>query len=571
MPNDTDKPLDFIRQAIREDLDAGRYDRVVTRFPPEPNAYLHIGHAKAIGINFSIAQDFAGHTNLRFDDTNPLTEEQRYIDAIREDVAWLGHRWQNECHASDYFGQLYEWAMMLTRAGLAYVDEQNPEQISQSRGTLKAPGTPSPHRDRPIEQNVELLERMRGGDFADGARVLRAKIDMAAPNMNLRDPIMYRVLHAQHPHVGNQWCIYPSYDWAHGQSDWVEGVTHSLCSLEFEDHRPLYDWFLDRLIELGATSPHAEYRPRQIEFARGNITYTIASKRRLIELMNAGHIADFDDPRTTTLRGMRRRGYTPQAIRRFWEEAGIAKRVNNIQFAKLEQVLRDDLNKKALRRMAVLDPIKLVITDYPEDMVEMMDAVNNPEDDAAGSRQVPFSRELFIERDDFMEDAPKKFFRLAPGREVRLRYGYWVTCTDVVKDDAGNIVELRCTHDPQTRGGDNPPPDAQGNVRKVKGTLHWVSAAHAIPAQVRLYDHLFTAENPLDAPDGGSWLDNVNTQSLRSVTAYCEPALAEATVGEHCQFERIGYFTPDPDGQPGRPVFNRTTTLRDSWAKQQSK
>ena len=568
MPNETDKPLDFIRQAIHEDLNAGRYDRVITRFPPEPNAYLHVGHAKAIGINFSIGQEFSGFTNLRFDDTNPLTEEQRYIDAIKKDIAWLGYSWKNECHASDYFGQLYEWAALLTENGLAYVDEQSADEIKATRGSLTEPGTASAYRDRPTDESLDLLARMKAGEFEDGSRVLRAKIDMAAPNMNMRDPIMYRLLHAEHPHVGNEWCIYPSYDWAHGQSDWIEGITHSLCSLEFEDHRPLYDWFVERLMELGAKSPNADYRPRQIEFARGNITYTIASKRRLLQLVDAGHIDGFDDPRTTTLRGMRRRGYPASALRRFWFEAGIAKRENNIEFAKLENIVRDELNRTALRRMAVLDPLKVVIADYPQDKVEMMDAVNNPEDDSAGVRQVPFTRELYIEREDFMEDAPKKFFRLAPGREVRLRYGYWVTCTDVVKDDAGQIVELHCTHDPQTRGGDNPPPDAEGKVRKVKDTLHWVSASQHVSAQVRLYNHLFTTENPLRTSGDGDWMENVNTQSCQTVTAFCEPALSQAGPGEPIQFERLGYFTADPTSTADALVFNRTTTLRDSWAKQ---
>jgi len=571
MPTDTDKPLDFIRQAVREDLDAGRYDRVVTRLPPEPNAYLHVGHAKAFFIDYLVAQDFGGKCNLRFDDTNPMREEQEYIDAIREDVRWLGIEWANECYASDYFDQLFDWACELVKAGRAYVDDQSVDEIRETRGTLSQPGTPSPYRDRPVDENLDLLNRMKAGDFEDGLRVLRAKIDMASTVINLRDPVMYRILHTAHPRTGDAWCIYPSYDCAHGQSDWIEGITHSLCSLEFVNHRPLYDWFLDRLIEIGCKSPNADYRPRQIEFARGNITYMVTSKRKLLELIDRGDVRDWDDPRLPTLRGMRRRGYTPDAIRQFWVEAGIAKRVNNIEFAKLETLLRGDLNQHALRRMAVLDPLKLVITDYPEDKVEMMDAVNNPEDESAGMRQVPFGRELFIEREDFMEDAPKKFFRLAPGREVRLRYGYWVTCTKVIKDDAGNIIELHCTHDPRTRGGDNPPPDSEGKVRKVKGTLHWVSAAHAVDAEVRLYEHLFTAKDPLDAADDGDWKDNVNHDSLSIVTAKCEPALGEAKAGEHFQFERIGYFVADPDTTAGNLVFNRTTTLRDSWAKQKGK
>ncbi len=566
----TESPRDFIRQAIADDLEAGRYDRpVVTRFPPEPNAFLHIGHAKAMGIDFHVAEEFGGRTNLRFDDTNPTREEQVYIDAIKDDVAWLGFAWSNECYASDYFPMLYDWAMAMTRAGLAYVDDQSAEQIRANRGTLTTPGTPSPYRDRPIDQSVTLLERMRAGEFPNGSRVLRAKIDMAAPNINLRDPVMYRIMHLPHPRTGDAWCIYPSYDWAHGQSDWIEGVTHSLCSLEFEDHRPLYDWFLDRLMEIGVTSPAAGYRPRQIEFARGNITYMVTSKRRLLELIERDYVTGWDDPRMPTLCGMRRRGMPPAAIKRFWAEAGVAKRVNNIEYARFEGIVRDELNRTAARRMAVLDPIRLVITNYPEDQVEHMAAVNNPEDEAAGRREVPFCRELFIEREDFLENPPKKYFRLAPGKEVRLRYAYWVTCTEVVKDDAGHIVELRCTYDPATRGGDNPPPDAEGKVRKVKGTLHWVSARHAIDAHVRLYEHLFTAENPLDVAAGEDWLNNVNHDSLTTVMAKAEPALADAEAGRTFQFERIGYFTVDPDSAAGEPIFNRTVTLKDTWAKMQ--
>jgi len=563
----------FIHDQIDMDLADGVYPHVRTRFPPEPNGYLHIGHAKAICINFSIAKKYGGQCNLRMDDTNPAKEEAEYIQSIQEDIRWLGFEWDNLYYASsDYFDTLYEWAGVLVDHGHAYVDDQNAEQIRDSRGTLKEPGKPSPFRDRTPKENREQLEAMRAGEVPDGQKVLRAKIDMAAPNMNLRDPVMYRVLHKPHPHVGDKWCIYPSYDWTHGQSDWMEGVTHSLCSLEFEDHRPLYDWFIDTLISCGVKSPACNYRPRQIEFARGNITYMTASKRLLLPMIERNVLAGWNDPRMPTLRGMRRRGYTPEAIRRFWDEAGVAKRVNNIEFAKLESVLRDDLNKKATRRMAVLDPIKVVITNYPEGEVEYMPAVNNPEDESAGSRDVPFARDLFIERDDFMEDPPKKFFRLGPGREVRLRYAYWITCTDVVKDDAGNIIELHCTYDPQTRGGDSPPPDADGNVRKVKGTLHWVSAGHAVDAEVRLYDHLFVKENPLEVEEGGDWIDNVNPDSLTVVHgAKLEPALAEAAPGEPIQFERLGYFTADRDATPQKPVFNRTATLRDTWAKMQQK
>ena len=552
----TETPTDFIRQAVEQDMATGRFQPpVITRFPPEPNAYLHVGHAKSIGINFGIAADFGGYTNLRFDDTNPTKEEQEYVDAIKEDVCWLGYEWKNECYASDYFDQLYEWAIVLIKKELAYVDDQTADQIRETRGTLTAPGTESSYRQRSVEENLDLFERMKAGEFPDGARVLRAKIDMASPNIVMRDPVVYRILHAHHHRTGDEWCIYPMYDFGHGQGDAIEGVTHSLCTMEFEHHRPLYEWFIEKL---------GIFPSRQIEFARGNITYMFTSKRRMLELIDGGYVTGFDDPRMPTLRGMRRRGYTPEAIRRFWDEAGIAKRVNNIEFAKLENVLRDDLNQRALRAMAVFDPLKVVVTNYPEEQAEEMDAVNNPEDVSAGSRKVPFSRELYIERDDFMEDPPKKFFRLAPGKEVRLRYGYWITCTDVVKDDAGNIVELRCTYDPQTRGG-NAPPDG----RKVKGTLHWVCARHAVDAEVRLYDHLFTAEDPTEAPEGGTWLDNINPDSLKIVTgAKLEPSLADAKPGTPYQFERVGYFCVDRrDAKPRALVFNRTVTLKDTWAK----
>jgi glutaminyl-tRNA synthetase len=553
--------LDFIRQAVLDDLESGRFQPpVTTRFPPEPNAYLHIGHAKAIGISYQIAQEHNGRFHLRFDDTNPTKEEQEFIDAIKEDMRWLGIDWgEHEYHASDYFDQLYEWAITLIKAGKAYVDDQTGEEIRQTRGTLTAPGVNSPHRDRTVEENLDLFERMKAGEFPDGTRVLRAKIDMAAPNVNMRDPVMYRILHAAHPRTGDAWCIYPMYDWAHGQSDSIERITHSLCSMEFEDHRPLYEWFIR---ELGI------FPSRQIEFARGNITYMFTSKRRMAELIEKGHVTGYDDPRMPTLRGMRRRGYTPEALMRFWSEAGVAKRENNIEFAKLEHCVREDLNRRALRRMAVLDPLKIVITNYPDDRVEEMEAVNNPEDPAAGTRMVPFCRELYIERDDFMEDPPKKFFRLGPGREVRLRSAYWITCQEVIKDAAGNVVELRCTYDPETRGGNSPP-----DGRKVKGTLHWVSARHAIDATVRLYEHLFTVEDPTDVPEGVDWLTNLNSDSLKEL-AGCklEPALAEAEPGVACQFERLGYFCLDNvDSKPGAPIFNRAITLKDSWAKVQKK
>ena len=567
-----DRPLNFVEQAIADDLDAGRYDRVITRFPPEPNGYLHIGHAKAICIDFGMAQRFrgrfadrvSGETNLRMDDTNPSKEEQEYIDSIIADVAWLGFKPDRLTHASDCFEQLYEWARLLIEHGRAYVDDQTAEQIRQTRGDLTTPGTPSPFRDRPPQESLDLFERMKQGEFPDGSRVLRAKIDMASPNMVLRDPTMYRILRQPHPRTGNTWCIYPMYDWAHGQCDWIEGVTHSLCSLEFKNNRPLYEWFIDRLAELGAYPPGVGYKSRQIEFARGNITFMMTSKRKLKRLVDEGHVRGWDDPRMPTLRGMRRRGYTPAAIRRFWDEAGVAKRENNIEFAKLENLQRDDLNKTALRRMAVLDPLKVVITNYPDDQVEMMAAPNNPEDESAGERAVPFSKVIYIEREDFMEDPPRKFFRLFPGGEVRLRCAYWITCQQVIKDDAGNITELRCTYDPETRGGNNPPPDAEGKTRKVKGTLHWVSADHALDAEVRLYEHLFAKEDPED----GELLENINPQSLQVVAdAKLEPALADAKPGDPIQFERLGYFTPDPDTTPDRLVFNRTLGLRDSWAK----
>lgn len=559
---DTPPTRDFIRQAIAEDLEAGRFQPpIVTRFPPEPNAYLHIGHAKAVGVSYGVAKEFGGRFHLRFDDTNPTKEEQEYIDAIKEDLRWLGIDWgEHEYHASDYFDQLYDWAIKLIQAGKAYVDDQTGDEIRAGRGSLTSPGTNSPFRDRPIEESLGLFKRMKAGEFPNGSRVLRAKIDMASPNLNMRDPIMYRILHEAHPRTGDTWCIYPMYDYAHGQSDSLENITHSLCSMEFEDHRPLYEWFIK---ELGI------FPTRQIEFARGNITYMFTSKRRMAELIDKGHVTGYDDPRMPTLCGLRRRGFTPEGIRQFWEEAGVAKRENNIEIAKLESVLRVGLNKTAPRRMAVLDPLKVVITNYPDGQVEEMDCINNPEDPDAGTRKVPFSSELYIEREDFMEDAPKKFFRLAPGKEVRLRSAYWIKCEEVIKDDTGNITELRCTYDPQTRGGGNPP-----DGRKVKGTLHWVSANHAIDAEVRLYGHLFNAEDPTTPPKGSDdWLDNINPESLKVLAgAKLEPALADAQPSVTVQFERMGYYCLDAvDAKPGSPVFNRTITLKDTWAKVQKK
>jgi len=560
-------PKDFLREAVAADLASGRYRKpIVTRFPPEPNAYLHIGHAKAICIDFGIAREFDGRTTLRYDDTNPTKEELEYIDAIREDVRWLGFEWNDERYASDYFDQLYEWAEKLIEAGLAYVDDQTGEQIRATRGTLTEPGTPSPFRDRSPTENVDLFRRMKAGEFGNGEKVLRAKIDMASPNLNLRDPVMYRILHATHPHVGDTWCIYPMYDWAHGQSDWIEGVTHSLCSMEFEDHRPLYEWFVDRLAERDAYPPGVDYKPRQIEFARGNITYMITSKRRLLELIEAGHVEGWDDPRMPTLRGLRRRGVPPEALKRFWTEAGVAKRSNNIEISKLDFCVRDYLNTVAERRMAVLRPLKVTITNYPQGESEMVEAINNPEDESAGTRQVPFSGELFIEQDDFMEEPVRKFKRLSPGAEVRLRYGYFITCDEVVKDDAGNIVELRCTYDPETRGGNAP------DGRKPKGTIHWVSAQHAVPAELRLYEHLFTAEDPTDAPEGGTWLDNVNPDSLEVLAeSRVEPSVSELPIGQTFQFERQGYFCLDPGSTDQKLVINRTIGLRDTWGKMQKK
>ena len=547
--------IDFIRQRVVADRAAGTDGgRVHTRFPPEPNGFLHIGHAKSICLNFGIAREFGGLCNLRFDDTNPIKEEQEYIDSIKTDVRWLGFDWQGrEFYASDYFGKLYEFAVALIEKGRAYVDDLSAEEIRLHRGTLTEPGRESPHRDRSVDENLDLFRRMRDGEFPDGSRVLRAKIDMASGNLNLRDPVMYRILRATHHRTGDDWCIYPMYDFAHGQSDSIEKITHSVCTLEFEDHRPLYDWFLD---EIGI------FHPQQIEFARLELTFTVLSKRKLIELVRDGVVSDWDDPRMPTISGYRRRGYTPEAIRRFCDLIGVAKTNSTVDLAQLEFCVREDLNKRAPRVMAVLDPLKVVLTNYPEKQVEQLEAINNPEDASAGTRDVPFSRELYIERDDFREDPPKKFFRLGPGREVRLRYGYFITCQDVVKNDAGEVVELYCTYDPETRGGNAP------DGRKVRGTIHWVSAEHAIDGTIRLYDHLFTKPDASDAPEGGSWRDNLNPHSLEEQTGCkLEPSLAGAEPGTRYQFERKGYFCVDPDSTPGKPVFNRTVTLRDSWAK----
>jgi glutaminyl-tRNA synthetase len=543
--------LDFIRTIITEDRAAGKNGgRVVTRFPPEPNGYLHIGHAKSICLNFGVAREFGGSCNLRFDDTNPTKEEVEYVDAIQDDVRWLGFTWDNLLFASDYFEQLYGFAEHLIRRGMAYVDSLSADEIRQHRGTLTQPGTESPFRARSVEENLDMFARMRAGEFEDGVHVLRAKIDMASPNINMRDPVLYRIRRAHHHRTGDAWCIYPMYDFAHPPSDALEHVTHSLCTLEFEDHRPLYDWLVENL--------PVPSRPRQIEFARLNLTYTVMSKRKLLELVQEGHVTGWDDPRMPTIVGMRRRGYTPEALRNFCDRIGVAKRENVVDVALLEHAVREDLNKRSPRLMAVLDPVRVVIENYPEGQVEEFEVANNPEDASAGGRRVPFSRELFIERDDFMEDPPKKFFRLAPGREVRLRAAYLVTCTGVVKNEAGTIVELRCSYDPATRGGDAP------DGRKVKATLHWVSAATALDAEVRLYDRLFTSENPGASDD---FRDDLNPASLEVRTAKLEPSAAAVKPGERFQFERLGYFCVDPDSSHDHLVFNRTVTLKDTWAK----
>ena len=547
-----EKSLNFLEEIIETSIANGE-PRVQTRFPPEPNGYLHIGHAKSICINFGLAKKYGGKCNLRFDDTNPVKEDTEYVDSIKEDIKWLGFDWAGEYYASDYFDQLYDWAVVLIKKGLAYVDDQTQEQIRETRGTISEPGTPSPWRDRSVEENLDLFERMRNGEFEDGAKVLRAKIDMAHPNMLFRDPIMYRILHTDHHRTGNKWCIYPMYDYAHGQCDSIEKITHSICTLEFDVHRPLYDWFIQAL-EI--------YPSHQYEFARLNLTYTMMSKRNLLKLVQEGVVMGWDDPRMPTICALRRKGYTPASVRAFAEMVGVAKRDNVIDLGKLEYCVREDLNKVAERRMAVLNPLKVVITNWEEGRVEMRQAVNNPEDENAGMREVPFSKVLYIERDDFMENPPKKFFRLCPGGEVRLRYSYLIKCDEVIKDQEGNIVELRCTYDPMSGDG------SSSDGRRVKGVIHWVSAEHAVKAEVRLFDNLFVTENPRDNSQGQvSWEDNLNPNSLVKVEGWLEPSLKDAPVGKTYQFERVGYFCPDKDSCAEQLVFNRTVTLKDTWAK----
>jgi glutaminyl-tRNA synthetase len=553
------RPSNFVRDQVIEDLKTKKYgDAVIqTRFPPEPNGYLHIGHAKAICLNFGLAHEFGGKTNLRFDDTNPEKEEQEYVDSIMKDVRWLGFEWDGLHYASDYFDQLYEWAIKLINDGKAYVDDLSADEIRQYRGTLTEPGKESPYRNRGVRENLDLFERMRKGEFPDGSRVLRAKIDMASPNLNLRDPIMYRILHAEHHRTGNKWCIYPMYDYAHGESDSIEHVTHSVCTLEFEDHRPLYNWFIEQL---------GIFPSQQLEFDRLGLTYTLLSKRKLLTLVQEKRVTGWDDPRMPTLSGIRRRGYTPEAIRNFCSAIGVSKTNGTLELAMLEHFVREDLNKSAPRVMAVLRPLKIVIDNYPEGKVEEVDAVNNPEDESAGKRKVPFSRVLYIEQDDFREDPPKQYYRLSPGREVRLRYGYFITAKTVVKNEKGEVIEVHCTYDPATRGGNAP------DGRKVKSTVHWVSAAHAIEAEVRIYDKLFRREDPNQVEDGQEFTANLNPNSLEVIAqAKLEPALSHAPVESRYQFERLGYFCVDPDSRPGHPVFNRTVALKDTWAKVEKK
>jgi glutaminyl-tRNA synthetase len=544
----------FIRDIIIQDVEEGKDGgRVQTRFPPEPNGYLHIGHAKAICLDFGLAAEFGGKCNLRFDDTNPSKEETEYVESIMEDIQWLGFKWDGLYYASDYFQQLYQWAVQLIKAGKAFVCDLNADELREYRGTLTEPGKESPYRNRSLEENLDLFERMKNGEFADGSRTLRAKIDMASPNLNFRDPVMYRILKLEHHRTGNRWCIYPMYDYAHGQSDSIEKVTHSICTLEFEDHRPLYNWYIEQL---------GIFPSQQFEFDRLNLTYTVMSKRKLLRLVQEGLVSGWDDPRMPTLSGMRRRGYTPEAIRNFCASLGVSKTNGVTQLQQLEYYVREDLNKHALRVMAVLKPLRVVLTNYPDDQVEEMDAVNNPEDASAGTRKVPFSKVLYIEQDDFREDPPKQFYRLSPGREVRLRYGYIIKCENVIKDAAGDIVELHCTYDPETRSG------SVASTRKVKATIHWVSAAHAVDAEVRLYDNLFTKENPEDVEEGQDFTANLNPDSLEVLTGCkVEPALRNAVPGTRYQFERMGYFYVDPDSTPETPKFNRTIGLRDTWAK----
>jgi glutaminyl-tRNA synthetase len=552
------RPSNFIRDIVIRDLESKKYNtQVQTRFPPEPNGYLHIGHAKSICLNFGLADEFGGRTNLRFDDTNPEKEEQEYVDSIMKDVCWLGFDWDGLYYASDYFDQLYEWAIKLINGGKAYVDDLSPEEIRKYRGTLTEPGKDSPHRNRGVEENLDLFERMRKGEFPDGSRVLRAKIDMASPNLNMRDPVMYRILHADHQRTGAKWCIYPMYDYAHGQSDSIEHVTHSVCTLEFEDHRPLYNWFIEQL---------GIFPSQQIEFDRLGLTYTLLSKRKLLTLVQEKRVTGWDDPRMPTLSGMRRRGYTPEAIRNFCGAIGVSKTNGTLELAMLEHFVREDLNKRAPRRMAVLRPLKVVIDNYPELQVEEVEAVNNPEDESAGKRKVPFSKVLYIEQDDFREDPPKQYYRLSPGREVRLRYGYFITAKTVVKNDKGEVTEVHCTYDPTTRGGNAP------DGRKVKSTIHWVSAAHALDAEVRMYDKLFTKEDPNQVEEGQEFTANLNPNSLEVIAqAKLEPSLGNAPIESRYQFERLGYFCVDRDSESGRPVFNRTVALKDTWAKVEKK
>jgi glutaminyl-tRNA synthetase len=554
MPVESGARSNFIRDIIIKDHKEGKHNgRVQTRFPPEPNGYLHIGHAKAIYLDFGLAAEFGGRCNLRFDDTNPSKEETEYVDAIMEDIRWLGYQWDGLFYASDYFGQLYQWAIQLIKAGKAYVDDLSADEIRAYRGTLTGPGKNSPYRDRSTQENLDLFERMKQGEFPDGSRTLRAKIDMASPNLNFRDPVMYRILHMDHHRTGGAWCIYPMYDYAHGQSDSIEQVTHSICTLEFENNRPLYNWFIEQL---------GIFPSRQFEFDRLNLTYTLLSKRKLLALVQGGQVAGWDDPRMPTLTGMRRRGYTPEAIRNLCSNVSVSKTNNTVQLSLLEHYVREDLNKRAPRVMAVLRPLRVVIDNYPDDLVEEMDAVNNPEDESAGTRKVPFAKVLYIEQDDFREDPPKQFFRLAPGREVRLRYGYFITCNEVVKDGDGKVVELRCSYDPATRGGNAP------DRRKVKSTIHWVSAAHALDAEVRLYDNLFAKENPNEVEEGQDFTANLNPNSLEVLTGCkVEPSLKDAATGARYQFERLGYFAVDPDSAAEKLVFNRTIGLRDTWSK----
>ena len=558
--NDSAPSVHFIKKIIEDDLETNKYDgRVMTRFPPEPNGYLHIGHAKSICLNFGLAQEYGGLCNLRFDDTNPTKEEVEYVESIQEDVRWLGFHWDDRLYyASDYFEQLYQYAVQLIKDNKAYVDSLSAEEIKEYRGTLTEPGKESPDRNRPVEESLDLFERMRAGEFEDGTYVLRAKIDMASGNLNMRDPVMYRILHAEHHRTGDTWCLYPMYDWAHGLSDSIEGITHSICTLEFEDHRPLYDWFLEQL---------EVYQPQQIEFARLNLTHTVMSKRKLLRLVQDDHVSGWNDPRMPTISGLRRRGYTPESIREFCDRIGVARKDSVVDIKLLEYCIRENLNKYAPRVLGVLRPLRVIIDNYPEDQVEELEAINNPEDPSMGTRIVPFSRVLYIEREDFREDAPKKWFRLAPGREVRLRYGYYITCVDVVKDDnTGEVLELHCTYDPETKGGWSP------DGRKVRGTLHWVSAAHAIDAEVRLYDHLFSDPKPEEVADGVDFQNNINPNSLEILkSCKLEPSLAQATPGSRYQFERLGYFSVDTDSSENKLVFNRTVTLRDTWAKIEKK